>query len=80
MNSWQKRAATTIDNFRNVANIIDPGKPVVFISSDYHMERAVMSAKKAGFANIRRLPAPSLFFEYGANMMSEVVLTLNELT
>lgn len=73
-------AKTTVENFRNVAEMIDPMTPVVFISSDYHMDRAVLHAKKAGFTNIRRLPAPSLFFEYGANMMSEVVLTINELT
>lgn len=73
-------ASSTIENFQNVAKIIDPSEPVVFISSGYHMERAVNSAKKVGFTNIKRLPAPSPFFEFGENMMSEVVLTLNELT
>lgn len=73
-------AKTTQENFLNVAAMIDPAAPVVFISSGYHMERAVMYAKKAGFTNIRRLPAPSPFFEYGADMMSEVVLFINEIT
>lgn len=30
-------------------------------------------------ADVMRLPAPSSFFAYGANMLSEVVLDLNEL-
>ena len=72
-------AASTIENFRNSAKMIDPTEPVVFISSGYHMERALKSAKQAGFTNIKRLPAPSPFFEYGENMLSEVVLTINEL-
>lgn len=76
----EDEAKTTKENFLNVAAMIDPAAPVVFISSGYHMERAVMYADKAGFTNIRRLPAPSPFFEYGADMMSEVVLFINEIT
>lgn len=72
-------ASSPIENFRNSAKMIDPAEPVVFISSGYHMERALKSAKQAGFTNIKRLPAPSPFFEYGENMLSEVVLTINEL-
>ena len=44
------------------------------------MDRAVQTAKSAGFTNILRLPAPSSFLGYGANVMSEVILELNELT
>lgn len=73
-------AMTTQENFLNTAAMIDPAEPVVLISSGFHMERAVMYAKKAGFTDIRRLPAPSPFFEYGADMMSEVVLLINEIT
>ena len=76
----EDQATSTKDNFRNTAQIIDPGKPVVLISSNYHMDRAVQTAKAAGFSNILRLPAPSSLLSYGANVMSEVVLELNELT
>ena len=76
----EDEAASTKENFQNVVKMTDPSKPIVIISSNYHMERAVMYAKKAGFTNIKRLPAPSPFFEYGADMLSEVVLTINELT
>ncbi len=76
----EDRAESTKDNFRNTAQIIDPGKPVVLISSNYHMDRAVQTAKNAGFSEILRLPARSSFLQYGANVMSEVVLELNELT
>ena len=76
----EDQAKSTKDNFRNTAQIIDPGEPVVLISSDYHMDRAVQTAKAAGFTNVQRLPAPSSLLSYGANVMSEVVLELNELT
>ncbi|MBQ6273241.1 MAG: YdcF family protein [Oscillospiraceae bacterium] len=76
----EDQAESTKDNFRNTAQIIDPGKPVVLISSNYHMDRAVQTAESAGFTKVLRLPAPSSFFCYGANMMSEVILELNELT
>lgn len=76
----EDQAKSTRDNFRNTARIIDPGEPVVLITSNYHMDRAVRTAKAAGFDNVLRLPAPSSLLGYGANVMSEVVLALNELT
>ena len=76
----EDQAESTKDNFRNTALIIDPGKPVVLISSNYHMDRAVQTAESAGFSNVLRLPAPSSLFSYGANVMNEVILELNELT
>ena len=76
----EDKSESTKDNFRNTALIIDPDKPVVLISSNYHMDRAVQTAKNAGFSVILRLPAPSSFLRYGANVLSEVILELNELT
>ena len=76
----EDQAETTRENFRNTAKLIDPSEPVVLISSNYHMDRAVQTAKAAGFSNVLRLPAPSSFPSYGANVMYEVVLELNELT
>ena len=52
----------------------------VLISSDYHMDRAVRTAESAGFSDVLRLPAPSSFRNFGANILSEVILELNELT
>lgn len=75
----EDQASTTKENFENIARMISPDKPVVMISSNYHMDRAVRRAEKCGFSNVMRLPAPSAFFAYGANMLSEVVLDLNEL-
>lgn len=76
----EDQAESTKDNFRSTAQIIDPAEPVVLISSNYHMDRAVQTAKSAGFSDILRLPAPSSCLSYGANVMYEVVLELNELT
>ncbi len=60
--------------------MINPSDPVVLISSNYHMDRAVRTAESAGFSNILRLPAPSSLLSCGANLLSEVILELNELT
>ncbi len=76
----EDQAESTKDNFRNTAQLIDPADPVVLISSNYHMDRAVQTAESAGFSKVLRLPAPSSLLSYGANVISEVVLDLNELT
>ena len=76
----EDQATTTKENFRNISEIVPAGDPVVMISSDYHMDRAVRNAAENGFSQVMRLPAPSRFLAYGANMLSEVVLDLNDLT
>ena len=70
---------TTIENFKNVANIINPTLSVVLITSDYHMDRAVRIAQDAGFTYVMRRPAPSSQLEYGVNVMWEVVHELDRL-
>ena len=76
----EDQAQTTKENFSNIAGLVSAEEPVVMISSNYHMDRAVRNASEGGFSHIMRLPAPSGFFAYGANMLSEVVLDLNDLT
>ncbi len=76
----EDRSATTKENFANTARMFPQDTPVVLISSNYHMDRAVKTAKNAGFSNILRAPSPSAFFSYGANVLYEVVLEVNELT
>ena len=75
----EDQAKTTIENFKNVANIINPTLSVVLITSDYHMDRAVRIAQDAGFTYIMRRPAPSSQLEYGVNVMWEVVHELDRL-
>ena len=76
----EDRAETTKENFRNAAKIADPAEPVVLISSDYHMDRAAQTARSAGFTKVLRMPAPSSPLYFGANVLWEVILELNELT
>lgn len=76
----EDRAETTKENFKNIAGMIDPHTPVVLITSNYHMDRAVGTAKSAGFTDVMRLPAPSSVLYFGANVMWEVILEVNELT
>ena len=75
----EDRVETTKENFRNIAEMISKDEPVVMISSNYHMDRAVRTAREEGFSRIMRLPAPSGFFAYGSNMLWEVILDLNDL-
>ncbi len=76
----EDRAETTKENFRNTAKMIDPSAPVMLISSNYHMDRAVQAAESAGFAQILRRPASSSAVFFGANVMWEMILELNEMT
>jgi len=76
----EDQAASTIENFRNSAKMVDPSQPVVVISSNYHMDRAVNTAKQAGFTNILRYPGSSSIWQYPANMLWEVMMSVNELT
>ena len=75
----EDKASSTRENFTNSARMLNPAEPVVLISSNYHMNRAVRMAEEAGFHNCLRLPAPSDPVQYGANMMWEVILELNDL-
>ena len=74
----EDQAKSTRENFTDTAMIVDPAEPVVLISSNYHMDRAVRMAEQAGFEKILRLPAPSDPLQYGSNVMWEVILDINE--
>ena len=76
----EDRAVFTAENFRHCAAMTDPGEPVVIVSSNYHMSRAVRLAREAGFSGVRRLPAPSRALCYAASMMWEVMMELNDIT
>lgn len=73
-------AETTKENFQNAAGLINPRESIVLITSNYHMDRAVQIAKRAGFSTVLRLPALSSFLLFGVNVMWEAMLELNELT
>lgn len=76
----EDKAATTEENFRNAAQLIDPSEPAILVTSNYHMHRAMMTAEDAGFTNILPLPAPSTPLYYAANVTWEVLMEINELT
>ena len=67
----EDRAESTEKNFANTLEMVNPEEPVVLISSNYHMDRATITARRAGFRNVLRLPAPSSFVNFGANVMWE---------
>ena len=69
---------STRKNFRNTLNIIDSSKPIILITSNYHMNRAVRIAKRAGFKHVYALPAKSAIAPYPANVFWEVLHNINE--
>lgn len=74
----EDEATTTVENFANIARMIDPDEPVVLISSDYHMARAAHIAKRAGFTDVMRHPARSRVWDFPANMIPETLLYMSE--
>lgn len=76
----EDRAETTKQNFRNAAELMNPAEATALITSNYHMDRAVKTARNAGFTRIQRVPAPSSALHFGVNVLWEVVLEVNELT
>ena len=63
----------------NTARMIEPARPVVLITSGYHMNRAVKTAKSAGFRHVLRLPAPSAPLSFSAGVTAEAILEINAL-
>ena len=75
----EDKAGSTRENFANTAAMLSEDEPVVLISSNYHMDRAVRTAESAGFSQVMRLPAPSNILTFGSNVMWEVNSDLGDL-
>ncbi|MDO5603272.1 MAG: YdcF family protein, partial [Oscillospiraceae bacterium] len=59
----EEHSASTRENFQYSLELlrqegIGPGEPIVYITNAFHSYRAGQYAKKAGFSDIRSLPAP----------------------
>ena len=76
----EDRSETTVENFRNIAAIISKDEPVVIITSDYHMDRAVRNAREEGFTHLMRLPVSSGILAFGVNMLTEIIANVHDLT
>ncbi len=74
----EDRAQTTWENFGHTARILDLDSPIVLITSGYHMDRSVRTARKVGFSKILCLPVPSDPLTYGASLMWETVMEIYE--
>ena len=74
----EDRSSDTAANFRNSAGLCSNDEPVVIITSNYHMNRAVRMARKAGFTRILRRPAPARALYYPANVMWEVIMEIHD--
>lgn len=68
---WDFLARTTVENFEIAAETIGTEKPIVIITSDYHMLRASAIARRQGFSQIYRVPASSATSTYLENILWE---------
>ena len=69
----ETNAKTTVENFKYSSAFVDKEKPVGVVTSDLHMFRATGIAKKQGYTDIVRIPAPSEPFLYGENVIWEAI-------
>lgn len=76
----EDKASSTEENFRNSKQFLNADESVVQVTSDYHMDRALRMAKKASIEKCMRLPAPSDAIQYGANVMWEIIMDINDMT
>ena len=76
----EDQSVSTTQNFINTTKLIDASSPVALITSNYHMDRAVRIAKKAGFKHVYRIPAPTEIYPYATNVLWEVLHNINEYT
>jgi uncharacterized SAM-binding protein YcdF (DUF218 family) len=60
--------------------MVDVSMPVLVVSSNYHMARALRNAREAGFSAAKGLPARSDPLWNGANVMWEVISELDHLS
>ena len=67
------QSVTTEDNFRKAARLLDPAEPLILVTSDYHMCRALTLAKGCGYAKPIPYPTPSDPLRYPANVVWELV-------
>ena len=74
----EDKAKTTVENFKNTANIVDASEPLGVITNDYHVFRANKIAKKQGFAKTVKIPAASTPFTYLENVEWETVCSIFE--
>ena len=71
----ETEARTTIENFEKVAAYVDKHAAVGVITNDYHLFRATRIAKKQGYVETVKIPAPSVALLYPENVMWEGICT-----
>ena len=76
----EDKSDSTKQNIHNSMEFVSPDSPIILITSNYHMNRAVKIAKKAGFHTVYRLPARSEFLPFASNVFWEILHNINEYT
>ena len=74
----ETNARTTVENFVFSATYVDKTQPVGIITNNYHIFRAAALAKKQGYTTIVRIPAPSVGWLYGENVLWEAICSFAE--
>ena len=69
----EPQATTTIENFEYVAEMVDKTQPLAVITTNHHMFRATHLAKKQGYTDLVKIPAPTEPWLYGENLAWESI-------
>ena len=75
----EDQSIDTIANLANVARMVDPRKPVLLVTSGYHMLRASGLARASGFQTVRGLASRCDLIFLPANVTWEVICLVNNL-
>jgi uncharacterized SAM-binding protein YcdF (DUF218 family) len=65
--AMERKATNTVENFSYSASFVDKSAPVGVITNNYHLFRATRLAKRQGYTDIVRIPAPSVPLLYLEN-------------
>lgn len=77
----EDKSTNTYENLTFSKKIIEQNKlsdNIAVVSSDYHLKRATMLCKKAGFNNVKRISAPSTYFDKPTFYLRELLGVVKE--
>jgi len=74
----EDKSTSTYENLRFANELFAlQDKPVVIISNDFHLFRAVQTARRVGYEDVRRIGAYTTWYSVPVNYLREVLAVIN---
>ena len=74
----EDKSTSTYENLRFANELfVLQEKPVVIISNDFHLFRAVQTARRVGYEDVRHIGAHTTWYSVPVNYLREVLAVLN---